>query len=228
MQINDAKYRNAILYFASHVNNNTLGKVKLMKLLYYLDFDHYEQFGTSVTGDDYLRWEMGPVPSHAAAVIDCMVADEQLLVEDKDIGMRKPQNKYVVLQPYNIGVFLPTEVEVLCAVVQKWEHHSGSDMVCAVHGEPPWLETSANAVIDYRLALKRSGKDSEPTEEEQMDEKMFVEDKELREKGLRLVAQLENLAQTDEGFRRWLQVGFSQVEAGHVVAASEDGWEEGQ
>lgn len=226
MPINEVKYRNAILYFVLHINNNTLGKIKLMKLLYYLDFDHFEQFGTSVTGDDYLRWNMGPVPAKAAEVIDHMVVDGQLLVESKDVGLPYPKSKYTALQPCNVHVFSPTEVAVLCAVAEKWEHHSGTDMVHAVHGEPPWLETAANAVIDYRLALKRSGKDSEPSEVEQMDEKMSAEDREAREKGLKLVARLERLAQTNEGFRRWLRVGFDQVEAGQVVAVGEDGWEE--
>jgi uncharacterized phage-associated protein len=226
MPINEQKYRNAILYFVSHINNNTLGKIKLMKLLYYLDFDHYEQFGTSVTGDDYLRWDMGPVPTRARAVIDQMIADRQLLVENEDIGLLYSRSRYTALQPYMVHVFLPTEVAVLFAVAEKWEHHSGSDMVRAVHGEPPWLETAANAVIDYRLALKRSIKDSEHTEEELMDEKMSAEDKEARDKGLQLVTRLERLAKTDEGFRRWLQVGFDQVEADQVVALREDGWEE--
>lgn len=226
MPINETKYRNAILYFASHINNGTLGKLKLMKLLYYLDFDHFQQYGTSVTGDDYLRWEMGPVPATAAIVIQDMVADGQLLVESKDIGISRPKIKYIPLRPYNVQVFSSSEVAVLCEVAEKWAYHSGSDMVRAVHGEPPWLETAANAVIDYRLALKRSGKDCEPTEEEHMDERMSAEDKALRERGLRLVALMEQLAQTDEGFRRWLQIGFDQIETGQVVAANEGGWEE--
>ncbi len=99
-------------------------------------------------------------------------------------------------------------------------------MVNAVHGEPPWLETAAYAVIDYRLALKRSGKDSEPQEVEQMSEKLSAEDQEARDKGLRLAAQLEELAQTDEGFRNWLQVGFDQVESGQVVPYEMDGCQE--
>ena len=42
-KINQEKYRNAILFFASRIQNGTLGKLKLMKLLYYLDFDFFEK-----------------------------------------------------------------------------------------------------------------------------------------------------------------------------------------
>lgn len=54
------KLINAIVFFAK----NTLhcGKIKLFKLLYLLDFEHFKETGRSVTGMDYRAWEMGPVP----------------------------------------------------------------------------------------------------------------------------------------------------------------------
>ncbi len=105
--INEEKYRNAILFFVSHIK--ALGKVKLMKLLYYLDFDHYEQYGASVTGDEYLRWPKGPVPANAEAVITRMVNDAELLVEERDIGYPNPQTKYTALQKYDVRVFSATD-----------------------------------------------------------------------------------------------------------------------
>ncbi len=49
------------------------------------------------------------------------------------------------------------------------------------------------------------------------EEKLSAEDQTSREKGLALVARMEHLAQTDERFRQWLQVGIDQIEAGQVV-----------
>jgi hypothetical protein len=45
------KLINAIVYFAQ--NTQHLGKTKLFKLLYLLDFEHFRQTGRSVTGLDY-------------------------------------------------------------------------------------------------------------------------------------------------------------------------------
>lgn len=227
MAINEEKYQNAILYFASRINN-TLGKIKLMKLLYYLDFGYFQEFETSVTGDEYLRWDMGPVPSSAEAVIARMVDEGKLQVKEKDIGLRRLKTKYIPLQEYDVHVFSPTELEKLHEVADKWSRHSGSDMVNAVHGEPPWLETAPNAIIDYRLSLKRSGKDSEQLEGEQMQEGISLEDRRERDKGLQLVAKMENLAATNDKFRSWLKVGFDQAEAGQVIALVEGSWEEVQ
>jgi len=42
---NKNKMKQVILYFLEHINNFHLGKTKLMKLLYYVDFDNFEKYG---------------------------------------------------------------------------------------------------------------------------------------------------------------------------------------
>ena len=54
------KLLHAINYFA--YNTKYCGKVKLFKLLYFLDFQHYMEVGRSVTSTEYFAWKMGPVP----------------------------------------------------------------------------------------------------------------------------------------------------------------------
>jgi Uncharacterized phage-associated protein len=54
------KLINAIIYFAQ--NTAHCGKIKLFKLLYLLDFQHFQETGKSVTGFDYQAWKFGPVP----------------------------------------------------------------------------------------------------------------------------------------------------------------------
>lgn len=54
------KLINAVIYFAQ--NTAHCGKIKLFKLLYLLDFQHFQETGKSVTGFDYQAWKFGPVP----------------------------------------------------------------------------------------------------------------------------------------------------------------------
>lgn len=49
------------------------------------------------------------------------------------------------------------------------------------------------------------------------------EDREAQKKGLALVAHIERLMQTDEGFYDWFQEGFDEIESGHFVTFSEEG-----
>jgi len=53
-KINKEKYINALLYFIENCNNKFLGKTKLNKLFYYLDFIYYRDHKVSVTLDIYI------------------------------------------------------------------------------------------------------------------------------------------------------------------------------
>jgi uncharacterized phage-associated protein len=55
------KLINAVIFFANNVEK--CGKVKLFKLMYFLDFEHYKITGRNVTSMDYYAWKMGPVPT---------------------------------------------------------------------------------------------------------------------------------------------------------------------
>ncbi len=49
---------NACIYFLK--NTKYCYKTKLFKLLYELDFKHFELTGSSVTGQKYVAWQFGP------------------------------------------------------------------------------------------------------------------------------------------------------------------------
>ncbi|MDP3697037.1 MAG: Panacea domain-containing protein [Candidatus Taylorbacteria bacterium] len=156
VKINEKKYRNAILFFAKKIQNGTLGKLKMMKLLYYLDFDFFEKYGRSVTGDEYLRFDNGPVPRMA----------EKILKEMKDRGIKitshkvaegyNDQQRIEATEDFDLNVFDKEELVMLEEVADKWEKFTGTEMKTASHGEAPWISTKPNDVIDYNLAYYRN------------------------------------------------------------------------
>lgn len=161
--MNKEKYRNAILFFAENVPN--LGRVKLNKLLYFLDFDHFEKYDEPVTGDDYQNNELGPVPVHIEQVI--MEMESERLVE----VMVEPVIDFVryhlvPLAHYNSAVFKSSEMEMLGAISEKWGHHTAKELVIASHGEAPWIATSSGELIPYALAHYR-GKFEGPSYDEE-------------------------------------------------------------
>ena len=155
-KINEKKYKNAILFFAQKIQNGTLGKLKLMKLLYYLDFDFFEKHGTSVTGDQYLRFENGPVPRMAEKIIKEMSGKEIKITSRKIKEGMKDQQHIEAMSDFDINVFTKEEILMLENIASKWEKFSGSEMKAATHGEAPWISTKPNEVIDYNLAYYRN------------------------------------------------------------------------
>ena len=66
------KLQQAMLYFMYHCDDQHLGKTKLMKLLYFLDFDYYQEHRESVTGARYERFGHGPVAPDAMQEFEAM------------------------------------------------------------------------------------------------------------------------------------------------------------
>jgi len=145
--MNKEKYENAILYFLKTVNNAHLGKVKLMELLYYLDFDHFEKYGTPVTGDTYYHKAAGPLSSQGDAILQEM--------KEKELIEIQVEYKYISKVAYNPNIFTSSEKEILQEVVEKWKHHSRTEIVEASHDEAPWVATRIDEAIPYALAYYR-------------------------------------------------------------------------
>jgi hypothetical protein len=126
-----------------------------MKLLYYADFDRYEQYEVPITGARYRKLDHGPVPD------DAMIAIEELekagRIARKDVvGDGYLQHRYEPNEPVNLELFSPTEVEVLNQVARRWDPHTTKQIEAATHGEAPGIAVGRNEVIPYHLAHYRN------------------------------------------------------------------------
>jgi uncharacterized phage-associated protein len=155
-QINEKKYRNIILFFANKIRNGTLGKLKMMKLLYFLDFDFFEKYGKSITGDEYLRFEHGPVPRMAEKILKHMDGKDIKICKRKICEGMRDQQHIEALNEFEMDVFSREELLMMEEVADKWEKFSGAEMKNASHGEAPWIATKPDEVIDYNLAYYRN------------------------------------------------------------------------
>ena len=122
-KINEKKYKNIILFFARKIQNGTLGKLKLMKLLYYLDFDFFEKYGRSVTGDEYLRFEHGPVPRMGEKILKEMNGKEIKISRRKMAGGLNDQMHIEALagKEFDVNIFTREELLALEGINGKWE-----------------------------------------------------------------------------------------------------------
>ncbi len=156
------KMKHVILYFLEHINNFHLGKTKLMKLLYYVDFDNVQKFGAPITGAKYRKLPLGPVPDEADDVINEMVKSGDVeAVEAIIFSKGKPTDyKQHRLLPVNAkfdpALFSGPEMETLEFVAKMWEDANATQMKLASHKEAPWAATEDGKAIDYEMAHYRS------------------------------------------------------------------------
>src|SRR3989344_929040 len=91
MKISLAKLKAILLYFGTYSDPRFLGKVKLMKLFYFLDFMHVKIYGRPVTYDSYVKLEHGPIPSAIKNLVDTAADDQDNSVLVDTITFERPE-----------------------------------------------------------------------------------------------------------------------------------------
>ena len=154
------KLSDAILYFVRHTNN--CGVTKLLKLLFFLDFTHFQQTGRSVTGQQYRTWRYGPAPSNIwrelKAGAPTFLSDTVSITSIPNEETNKTFAKLRAKKKFDGRYFSKREQQILELLAEIYLDASASDMVEITHlKNSPWDRTlkksGENTVIDYMLAL---------------------------------------------------------------------------
>jgi uncharacterized phage-associated protein len=154
----------AVVFFASNVRK--LGKTKLYKLLYFLDFQHYRDTGRSVTGQDYFAWKMGPVPKALHEEVEAPSDVWKGRVEFKPVRTAKGEMLSVnAISKFDASHFSKRELRLLEALAAEYKDAAADDMVEATHLENlPWHrvwhdERKRQELIPYEYALRKQEAD---------------------------------------------------------------------
>ena len=154
--LNKDKYKQVVLFILNGAANNPLlGKVKLFKLLYYVDFDHVENYDAPVTGDVYRKEMHGPFPSTGDAILSEM-KDEGLIDYWQEEVRDNQKYCFRAKRAPDESLLTRSELKVLEQVVSKWANHTREEIENATHGEAPWVAVEMGEEIPYTLAYYRS------------------------------------------------------------------------
>lgn len=153
------KLINVAVYFAA--NTRFCGKIKLIKLLYLLDFEHFRQTGASVTGLEYHAMRMGPVPMDLYQEWDALEPDfaEAIdIVPEKVIDFFResvrPKRDFVDSH------FTPRELRLMSKLAERFRDDLTRLMINVTHQERgPWAAIWDNGQgnldrIPYMLAIR--------------------------------------------------------------------------
>ncbi len=163
MRISLPKLKAIIRYFGTYTNPKFLGKVKLMKLFYFLDFGHVKKFGAPITYDCYINLEHGPIPSAIKNLVDSSGDDIDNSMLADTIKIERPEgadiHRVISLKKFTKSdekYFSETELEILNKVCIKFGDKNTKQIEEASHQEAPWKETKMFDTIPYSLAAKDS------------------------------------------------------------------------
>jgi uncharacterized phage-associated protein len=170
----EEKLQQVVLYFLEHINNVHLGRTKLMKLLYFVDFNHYEAYGQSVTGATYRKLPHGPYPDKIEKVIARM--EKTGSVREVKVTKGFTQRRLITLTgKFDPAKFSGTELQALERVAADWADATAAEIEAATHREAPWAGTKTGKRIDYEMAEYRHAIGFEPLDDSLSSSKRFAD-----------------------------------------------------
>lgn len=156
------KLLHSVAFFAKNVEK--CGKIKLFKLLYFLDFEHYKLTGRNVTGMDYFAWQMGPVPVELFDEINSPEPDMAEILSFKEIPVYQGKStmlKVETKKDFDSSYFTKRELKIMNDLVAAYKDTLSDDMIEATHLENlPWhqiynIKNNKRGHIPYDLAFRR-------------------------------------------------------------------------
>lgn len=157
---NRSRLINAVVFFAENVRY--CGKIKLFKLLYLLDFEHFRQTGKSVTGVEYQAWKYGPVPIELMEEWDDMSDDISSVVHidpEKVIDYTRDTVKVNDGAHFDADDFTPRQLRIMNDLVARYRDTMSPTMIDVTHEQNgAWDKVwqrgeGARHVIPYELAI---------------------------------------------------------------------------
>ncbi|MBA3902389.1 MAG: hypothetical protein C0522_01740 [Rhodocyclaceae bacterium] len=172
----------AIIYFAS--NTKYCGKIKLFKLLYLLDFEHFRQTGKSVTGFEYQAWKFGPVP------VDLMEEWEEFgpdlaqvvhIEEERVIDYDRQAVKVNEGVAFDSDEFTPRQLRIMETLAAKYRETYSPKLIDVTHEQNgAWDKIwhggeGAHRTIPYDLAIPDNAAERDALLEIASEQRMYRE-----------------------------------------------------
>lgn len=144
-------------------NHQDLTKLRIAKLLYFIDKYHLQKHGRVVLNDRYYRLPKGPIPGLTLNLLNEFFDPEfEYTIDDTRINKiylseyLKAVGRYrlKLKKESNFGALSQSELEIIDEVIKDYGHLKTGDLVEVSHKDATWLETEEPNEIDYRLFLE--------------------------------------------------------------------------
>ena len=165
------KIINSLLFFAQQVKYPT--RVKLLKLLYYLDERSVMERGLPVTDLDYYVWDHGPVAREVWDEMEAGLANDlgEALEQSRLEYDGKIQYEYKAKKKPDLEDFSPREQRILAELVEVWKDISPSVMSEATHENGrPWRKAKKEKGMYSQLDIAKAVGANSPVLEEKVRE----------------------------------------------------------
>jgi hypothetical protein len=160
----DQKLRELIVYVARRCRGDEkFGKTKLNKILFWADFNAYQLHGKSITGQEYLKKQYGPVGEATAAALAELVEAGDIDIANLTYFTQKRQVP-TAMREANLDDFSGWEIALVEDVIRQVRPMNATEVSDLSHEFIGWRVAAFGDAIPYDTVFLD---DSPVTEEEE-------------------------------------------------------------
>lgn len=150
------RLKEAIMLILSNSESiKSIGMKKLAKLLYFADFNHYEETRESITSETYIRADHGPLPSSLYDAVEQLDSEGKISASKDAIPEGVEKWNFELEEDLEPKYLEPEHQERILEVLNKLEGLSANQMEELSHRDTPWQVTEDRDEIKYKLVFYR-------------------------------------------------------------------------
>ena len=128
-------------------------KTKLLKEMFYSDFLYYKNNTVSITGLEYAKITLGPVPDQYSKILSYLEEEGYIKIDTEFYQGDYVKEKISGLKKINYNVFDEDELKMIEEVKKYFKNYNSSEIAEYSHQEKAFKETKNNESISYDYAF---------------------------------------------------------------------------
>ena len=155
INLNIEKFKDVIHYVISKCENKeNFTRNILYQILYFNDFNYYELYEVSLTGERYIHKFREPFPTDFDEAINQLIKENRIK-ENKEMINKFPKYTYQSLIEPPIDNLTCKEIKVIADNIQKLSDMSSAEIANYSHGDRPWRISDDNEELNYEAVFYR-------------------------------------------------------------------------
>ena len=155
MNFDEKTYIDLLLYILSRCYNKpNLGKTVLCTLLYFIDFNYYEQYGTLLTKETYTKSKKGIQPKHFSRITQELIDKNQLFLRKEPYYNRTIHRYYLTIIPH--VKFGEKELGIIDLSIERLSDNNATMISKYTRKDPPFYIAGLGEEIDCRYVILRN------------------------------------------------------------------------
>ncbi|WP_405303935.1 type II toxin-antitoxin system antitoxin SocA domain-containing protein [Methanobrevibacter sp.] len=154
MNFDKETYTKLIIYILSKCYNKPhIGKTMLCSILYFIDFNYYEIYGTLLTKETYIKSKKGIKPKHFIEVTQDLIDKNKLFLRKEPYYNRTIHRYYLTIIPQ--AKFSEKELEIINLNINKLINHNASSIAKYIRNDAPFSIADLGENIDCKHVFSR-------------------------------------------------------------------------